>query len=77
MAMSDGFLKQYKIAEIAVDEDGMCWIHYLGDHAEQGGIAFKWGNFGCESLEDLLKAATKLLPKHEDEYQKLIKDKKD
>ena len=68
--------KQYKIAEITIDEDGLYWFQGLGTHPEQGGMAFTWGNYGCKSLEDLLKVMSNKMPKDDDEYKRLLAEKK-
>ena len=47
--------KQYKIIEIALDEDGMFWLYYYGDVAEQGGCRFGKGSMGFTNLDDSLR----------------------
>lgn len=43
---------KYKIGEVSISEDGNeVWIGYYGKHAEQGGVAFRWGEIGTNSLE--------------------------
>jgi len=44
--MSDTQAPRYKLAEISMDADGMIWVSYLGDHADQGGINFRYGSGG-------------------------------
>jgi len=67
--------KQYKIIEIALDEDGMFWLYYYGDVAEQGGCRFGKGSMGFVTLKDCLSVAESIAENNMDKYKELIKNK--
>jgi len=47
---------KYRIAEVSISEDGKeIWIGYYGDHADQGGFTFRWGEFGLGSVDDAME----------------------
>ena len=45
-------LVKYKIGEVSISADGKTfWIGYYGEHADQGGNNFRWGEIGTNSIE--------------------------
>jgi hypothetical protein len=42
---------RFKVAEIALDEDGVYHIKWLGNHGDQGGITYRWGSVGITGLD--------------------------
>lgn len=67
--------KKYRVAEVLLDKDGNWTIHYWGDHVEQGGLNFIYGNLGSTDLNMLTDILNKNLTEYKDKLIKMIKDK--
>ena len=68
------FKERYIVAQIAVDEDGIFWLKYYGDHAEQGGMVrtYAWGP-GSENPEPILNWLVDQMEKHREFFVQKIK----
>lgn len=44
---------RFRIAEIAVDDDGTYHVAWLGMHADQGGMNYRWGHLGIHGLDGI------------------------
>lgn len=70
---------KYKIAEITIEikEDGtpMFWGYSYGFHAGQGGMDFTYGNYGSESIDQILEVMKSKLTKDLNTLVKMAKDK--
>lgn len=69
--------KRYKVAEVAVDEDGTYWLMYLGTQPEQGGLGFGWGTMGFDGPGALSVTLKQILKLDREEHTRLIKDRSD
>lgn len=67
--------KQYKIIEVALDEEGMFWLYYIGDVVEQGGCRFGKGSMGFRTLQDCLAVAEHIAGDNMGKYKELMKKK--
>lgn len=63
----------YRLAELALDEDGIYWVVYTGYIAEQGGIHFGEQMVQCDSLQDALDLIEDVIFENLDEYKARIK----
>jgi hypothetical protein len=65
-------MKTLRIAEIYLDEDGIFWGYYWGNHIDQGGKVFTQGNIGVSSIEFLLNIMKTNMKNNEDNFKKLL-----
>lgn len=68
--------KRYKVAEIALGEDGTWWLNWIGVHPDQGGLSYRWGAVGLKSPEDLAGYVDTVMTAEQAEYLKQIEKKK-
>ena len=65
------------VAKLYLDEEGMWWAYFWGDHMQQGGTAFSVGNYGGEDLKVLLSIVGRNLAKNKDKLQPKQEQKKE
>lgn len=66
---------RFKVAEIAIDEDGVLWLYYGGQHPDQGGLSYRWGSVGLHSAKDLGSYVQRTIERELPEYLEQIKKK--
>lgn len=66
--------KRFKIAEIALGEDGTYWFNFVGTHPDQGGLSFRWGSIGLANPKDLGQAIAAALTLDEPTHKAKIKE---
>ena len=66
---------KYRIGEIALDKDGIFWVLYYGEVAEQGGCYFGLGRIGFRNIDDALNFLKEMINKNIDEYKTRIEKK--
>lgn len=67
--------KMFEVGRVAIDEDGVWWFIYVGQHPDQGGISYRWGSIGLADPISLGNAVGGAMKMEEDEYKRRIKEK--
>lgn len=67
--------KRFEVGKVAIDEDGMWWFYYVGTHADQGGLTYRWGSIGLTGPLALGQAIGAAMKIEEDEYLKKLQQK--